>query len=82
MKTTIQKKLEGVTLNQIEKEILELIDTSLEVMVFTFVDFFCNECFGNWNKEMQGLEEAELSDVVCPNCNSGNVSYHSQTFTR
>ena len=69
------------TLDRIEQDLLSFASTITELEVFTFVDFFCNECFTNWHRQLEGLEELEL-DEQCPNCSCFNTSYHKQLFTK
>ena len=76
---TIQKRLETMTLDEIEQQVLQ-VETILENIAkkeyeFFVVDFFCNECFTRWNKDIQNsTDENEIADEECPNCYSDNVN--------
>ena len=74
----LQKSLEYKTLDEIEKEILEVVEIKISNMVFCFADFFCNDCFANWNRELTEQEEIELPDEQCPNCQGFNVTIYKQ----
>lgn len=77
----VQKLLDlaNITDAEIEQYVLDveqvLSDIERREYQFFFVDFFCDDCFHKWNKDVTSPEdEMSLTDVTCPSCGSDNVT--------
>ena len=81
MKTVnLIETLENMTLDEIEKEILAIVDDTIAEQVFTFVDCRCCDCSHVFNFDATIDNDPEITEPVCPNCQSDNVIWNKQHY--